>query len=133
MKETKDQTEPNTINEIVDNQELTQKNEALTAENEYLKAKIESLENQVDTLKKDNEILKKNVATSYENTVSEPDKGLDFKFRDNHYKFVDEAPKKILFNGESYSQEEIITDEEILLYLIANNSNLIEKSHGDSE
>lgn len=54
-------------------------------------------------------------------------KGLSFTFREEKYKFSDDAPLKILFGGQVLTQKQLIEDEDALAILIGGNSNLIEK------
>lgn len=53
--------------------------------------------------------------------------GLEFEFRNERYKFSDDAPKQILFSGLKYSQEELAKEEDALVQLIGGESVLIEK------
>lgn len=59
--------------------------------------------------------------------VVEPSKGHEFEFEGEKYKFRDDAPKTLLFNGKSISQEDIAKDEDFVLQLIGGNLGLIEK------
>lgn len=125
-----EETTSDTTEKVVDIQEIEAYNAALQAENETLKAEIATLEAKITEL--ETQILElqtfelKN-ETSEISETSEPEKGVEFDFRDEKYAFSDDAPKNILFNGEAYSQEEISKDEEILLHLIGGNSSLIIK------
>lgn len=44
--------------------------------------------------------------------------GLEFKFEGRKFKFLDSAPKEILFNGRGISQKNMVKDENILLQLV---------------
>lgn len=50
-----------------------------------------------------------------------------FIINHNTYRFVETAPEKIRFQGEIYTQEEMVSDENIILSLIKSNSSLIEE------
>lgn len=56
-----------------------------------------------------------------------PVPGLKFTFRGRAYKFTDDAPKSILFNGNVVTQKQLAEDEESLLQLIGNRSGLIQE------
>ncbi len=53
--------------------------------------------------------------------------GVEFEFREAHYKFADDAPEVLLIGGEALTQEQIAKDEELLLQLIGGHSPLIVK------
>ncbi|WP_300685510.1 hypothetical protein [Chryseobacterium sp.] len=69
-------------------------------------------------------LLKENVLST--NTESsEP--GKSFHCQDIGFKFKDSAPKLIRYDGTVFTQEQIISDPEIILDFVSSNSNLIEK------
>ena len=135
--------EKNTEN-IVAEQETTLTIEALQAKETQLNERYEALLARENELKKEKEELQKKEAELQEKEAeltqrekalnipqevekTEPQKGLEFSFRENKYKFTDDAPKIILFEGEARSQESLSKDEDALVALIGGNSSLIEK------
>ena len=56
-----------------------------------------------------------------------PQEGVEFEFREVHYKFADDAPKMLLIGSEALTQEQIAKDEDLLLQLIGGRSPLIVK------
>ena len=56
-----------------------------------------------------------------------PQEGVEFEFREVHYKFADDAPQVLLIGGEALTQEQIAKDEDLLLQLIGGRSPLIVK------
>lgn len=55
-----------------------------------------------------------------------PIKGLSFEIEKEKFKFLDTAPKTILFDGKPRTQKDLVKDDEALLQLSSNQS-LIEK------
>lgn len=58
--------------------------------------------------------------------ISEKLPGLEFDLDDEKFKFLDDAPKEILFAGKSRSQKSLINDVDALVQLVSNSS-LIQK------
>lgn len=110
----------------VEVQELEAANVALQAEIETLRAEISKLEAKNTELEA--QIFEWQALENGETaTISEPEKSIEFDFRGEKYKFSDDAPKHILFGGETYTQDEVSQDEDILLHLIGGKSPLIVK------
>lgn len=115
--------------------ELNAKEVELTSKEELLAAKESELdEKEVELTTKESDLNTKEVElTEREANLSEETEeetivpGFEFKFRDEDYKFTDTAPKKILFSGVTYTQEELAKDEDAIVQLIGGNSSLIEK------
>lgn len=109
-------------------QNLLGKEAELTQKEAVLKEKEVTL----DTFEKALEVQKalkaeETTLLSHAQKAPTKEKGLSFTFRGEKYQFADDAPSHILFDGRSFSQEDIIKEEDALVILIGGNSSLIEK------
>ena len=68
-----------------------------------------------------------NAQTTEEPQEEALQKGVEFDFRNENYKFADDAPQVLLIGGEALTQEQITKDEDLLLQLIGGRSPLIVK------
>lgn len=104
---------------------LQQKETELNAREEALQQKEAELsEREIKVLECEAELVRSENATE---VVKEPQKGLEFEFREAQYKFADDAPKSILFQGEVRTQEDLAKDEDALVILIGGHSPLIKR------
>ncbi|MFK8302673.1 hypothetical protein ACI75Y_07150 [Capnocytophaga stomatis] len=110
--------------------ELDERYAALLAREKEVQQEQEELQKkQAELQEKEVELTQREKALNIPQEVekNEPQKGLEFSFRENKYKFTDDAPKIILFEGEARSQESLSQDEDALVTLIGGNSSLIER------
>ncbi len=105
-------------------EENTKTKEELLIEREVALNEKEAALNQKEA---DLKILEEELKKKGKSLPQKPEPGLAFSFRGENYKFNDKAPKNIRFGGLSYTQEEIVKDEEVLVQIIGANSYLIEK------
>lgn len=109
-------------------QELKSEKEKLESEKQMLTSQLEKLETENNTLKYEIEKLQlSSIEVNAQVFESNSKKGLEFEFRGQPYKFADDAPETILYQGESKTQKELTEDEEALVILIGGKSSLIEK------
>ncbi|GIM62003.1 hypothetical protein CAPN008_20530 [Capnocytophaga canis] len=110
--------------------ELNEREATLLAREKEIQQEQEELQKkEAELQEKEAELTQREKALNIPQEVekTEPQKGLEFSFRENKYKFTDDAPKIILFEGEARSQESLSKDEDALIALIGGNSSLIEK------
>lgn len=117
---------------------LSEKEMYLLDKEEKLSEKEETLlEKEAELTQKETELNeKKAVLEAYEKALETEEtspsvlpkrQAVVFSFRGEKYQFADDAPSHILFEGRSFSQEDIIKEEDALVILIGGNSSLIEK------
>lgn len=104
-------------------QEVVTKEEALAKREQELATKEEAL------AKREQEVATKEegLAKGTTKKTPKPQKGLDFTFRNEKYKFSDDAPVKIRFGGKVCTQKQLTEDEDALVELLGGNSSLIQK------
>lgn len=96
---------------------------------EQLDAREKQLNAREEKLKEFEKQLNKRATALNVGTVKKVTKkpGYEFKFREEDYKFADDAPEKILFSGIGITQKELAEDQDALVQLIGSGSSLIEK------
>ena len=120
--------EETTESSVTSSESINDKFMELEEKEAELQERERLLDNRERLLEEQDQHLRKREQALAVGTKEEPataPKGLEFVFRDKHYKFQDDAPKSILFSGEVLTQEEITKDEEILVQLIGGKSPLI--------
>ena len=125
-KETSVMANENSLN--IDNereQALGEREEQLNAREEYLNEYESRLTERELRLDEREEALTAQVTE--ESQEETPQEGVEFEFREVHYKFADDAPKMLLIGSEALTQEQIAKDEDLLLQLIGGRSPLIVK------
>jgi hypothetical protein len=85
---------------------------------------VEIREQNAEAKEKELEQLEESLLT--ESTAEENEPGLEFELDEEKFKFLDSAPKVILFGGKARTQKQLIKDENALTQLVSNIS-LIEK------
>ncbi len=114
------------IKEFEDFQEgVHELSEKTNSDIQKLAEEREHFEAEKAAFEKEKEEALNNVKSS--EPVEESQQGLAFSFENEDYKFSDDTPENILFNGKAFTQEELSRDEEALLQLIGGNSGLIIK------
>lgn len=98
-----------------------EKRERIVGERE---AAVEIREQHAEAKEKELEQLEEKLLSKSEAEEIEP--GLDFELDGEKFKFLDTAPKTILFGGKARTQKQLIKDENALMQLVSNIS-LIEK------
>ena len=106
-------------------QALGEREEQLNAREEYLNEYESRLTERELRLDEREEALTAQVTE--ESQEETPQEGVEFEFREVHYKFADDAPKMLLIGSEALTQEQIAKDEDLLLQLIGGRSPLIVK------
>lgn len=81
-------------------------------------------EDNADEKEKELELLQEKLLSDPKDEKLVP--GLEFKIDGEKFKFLDDAPKEILFGGKSRTQKDLIKDQNALIQL-ASNYSLIEK------
>ena len=104
---------------------IDEREEQLNAREEYLNEYESRLTERESQLDEREEAL---TAQAPEESQEEiPQEGVEFEFREVHYKFANDAPKILLIGSEALTQEQIAKDEDLLLQLIGGRSPLIVK------
>lgn len=111
-------------------EQLLKKEADLTVKSEQLAKDRETFEAEKAQLATDREAFETEKADfAVEKTTAEPEEivpGLSFEIESEKFKFIDSAPKTILFDGKARTQKDLIKDKKALLQLTSNQS-LIEK------
>ncbi len=114
----------------VNNTSEVSKEETLKANEKALAKREQEVATKEKALaKREQEVATKEEALAKGTTkkTPKPQKGLDFTFRNEKYKFSDDAPVKIRFGGKVYTQKQLTEDEDALVELLGGNSSLIQK------
>lgn len=104
--------------------ELTQKEAVLKEKEATLNAFEEALAEREQKLQAEETTL---LSHAQKEQPKQKKQSVVFEFRGEKYQFAADAPSHILFDGRSFSQEDIIKEEDALVILIGGNSSLIEK------
>lgn len=132
-KETSVMANDNSLN--IDNereQALGEREEQLNAREEYLNEYESRLtERELRLTERESQLDEREEALTAqapeESQEEIPQEGVEFEFREVHYKFANDAPKILLIGSEALTQEQIAKDEDLLLQLIGGRSPLIVK------